>query len=203
MKATFHGIPRETATKWVQEAVAPIEATVERHLMYIHGFEIDKDRIRTVKLLDNNGTCDIEIVLNPPSTSRSYPSGFSEYHNLNEGCAFPKHVEGYWRQHKENTSDECLPWPVAFDVEGYDKIAFIGKLTLLQLSSDVKRNTYRGMSTNRLTGESNGNAEYELDGWAWPEGYIAYLALGIPPSRAFYKFVMGVDLLTLPTYGRD
>jgi len=38
--------------------------------MYIHGFEIDKDRIRIVKLIDAGNTCDIEIVLNPPATPR-------------------------------------------------------------------------------------------------------------------------------------
>lgn len=69
MKTTYHGIPRETAIKWVQEATAPIQEGVERELMYIHGFEIDKDRIRKVEMLDKDGDCDITITLNPPSSS--------------------------------------------------------------------------------------------------------------------------------------
>lgn len=96
-----------------------------------------------------------------------------------------------------------MPWPVIFEVEGYDKDAFNHKLTLLQqLNPNLTTKMYRGVSLNRLTGEFNGNAEYELGGWVWPAGYIAYICMGVPPSRAFYEFVMGVDLPTLPTYGR-
>lgn len=131
-----------------------------------------------------------------------------EYERLNAGCRFPDKIEGYWRQDKDASDIGIkerlhLPWPVPFEVEGYNMEEFIGRLVMKQMDSRIKVERYRGISMHRLTGNHNGNSEFELEGWKWPTGYVAYLTMGVPPSRAFYKFVTHEDLPTLPTYGRS
>jgi hypothetical protein len=139
------------------------------------------------------------------------------FHELNDNSKFPYKVEGYWRsmavippkddlpganmRHYVNMQGAEFPWPVPVTPTGFDQDAFLIKL--MALESTLKPLRYRGISRNRLTGESNGCAEYEYADWKWPEGYKEYIKNGVPPSRAFYNFVMGEDLDTLPTYGRD
>ena len=138
------------------------------------------------------------------------------FHELNDNSKFPDKVEGYWRQmavippkdnlpganvrHFINMDGAEFPWPVRLTPTGFDQDAFLIKLMALESTLNPLR--YRGISMNRLTGESNGCAEYEHDEWKWPEGFKEYIKNGVPPSRAFYSFVMGKDLDTLPTYGR-
>lgn len=127
----------------------------------------------------------------------------TEFDRLNTGCSFPENVEGYWRQRRECSMDRIrLPWPVPFEVEGYNKYEFVGKLIEKQMDNRVEVISYRGWSINRLTGRENGSTEYKLDGWHWPVGYVSYLIAGVPPSRAFYEFVTGEDIPSLPDYGR-
>lgn len=109
-------------------------------------------------------------------------------------------VEGYWRP-SFNKAMASLPFPVIMPVKGYNKTAFVNRLKALQ--KQAKKTVARGDAPNRWTGGSSGAAEYALDGWRWPGGLSYYLSAGVPPSRAFYKFVMGKDLPALPTYGKD
>ncbi|MNR21039.1 hypothetical protein D3C85_1379150 [compost metagenome] len=125
-----------------------------------------------------------------------------------EGIAFPPQIEGYWRQYAVPPfSDrpfpmaaDKYPWPVPMESEGFHKEGFLRQLRFIQDQAQCV--TYRGFSRHRLSGGMNGSAEYEHEGWKWPEGYASYVEMGVPPSQAFYEFVMGLPLLTLPTYGR-
>lgn len=137
----------------------------------------------------------------------------ADFDRVNGESAFPDHIEGYWRQavwpDKDKLSSNydrkvaSYPWPVVFDVEGYNKDEFVGKLVMLkQLDPNANVVNYRGFSVHRITGAVNGIGEYVLYGWTWPTGYMAYLSMGVPPSRAFYKWVTGEDLPALPSYGR-
>lgn len=137
----------------------------------------------------------------------------TEFLKVNFRCAFPKFVEGYWRKAERvdkealqwrsqvERNESRLPWPVVLEIAGYDKEDFIARLDELQ--AHAQKELYRGITVSRLTGEPLGNAEYELNEWTWPGDYIHYLKAGVPPSRAFYKFVTDRDLDTLPKYGRE
>lgn len=109
-------------------------------------------------------------------------------------------TEGYWRP-QFNAALGGLPFPVPMKVKGYNKTAFLAALTKVQ--SKAKFVTARGLSPNRWTGKSNGAKEYTSGKWSWPSGLSYYLNKDVPPSRAFYNFIMGKDLAGLPTYGRD
>lgn len=129
----------------------------------------------------------------------------------NEHSAFPPNIEGYWRTTLEVKpppnifvqEQKALPFPVVYQPEGYDKVLFVVLLREMEKSPFTKSVAYRGISMNRLTGEMNGNREYERGGWKWPQGYINYMELDVPPSRAFYKFITTLDCPSLPTYGRN
>lgn len=122
-------------------------------------------------------------------------------HNLVNGASKArKGVEGYWRSSiSENLSG--LPFPVKATAKGYSKTDFMSKLQELQ--KRATKRAQRGESPNRWTGSMNGGSEYKLEGWSWPSGYSTYIKGGLLPSRAFYKFVMGKDLPSLPTYNRS
>jgi len=146
-------------------------------------------------------------------------SGLRNFHNANEKSKFPEKVEGYWRQHDvipTYTGEKCnmknfiardgseYPWPVVWEIPEFDKQLFIDHLADTEDNlAEVKK--YRGFSICRLTGANRGCNEYEYGGWRWPGGFIEYVRMGVPPSRAFYAFIMQVEeenCKYLPTYNR-
>lgn len=142
-----------------------------------------------------------------PPASREYQ--LAEFLDANIDSKFPPGVEGYWRRQKElpqrNADAESpLPWPVVYyDIDGYDMTLFLSCLKKLEDNPSVTVHNYRGVSINRLNGRMNGSREYEYRGWRWPEGYRNYINMGVPPSRAFHKFVTGIYLPNLPSYGHE
>ena len=122
------------------------------------------------------------------------------FSTMNAGCRFPEFKEGNWRRTLQ-PYDSSLPWPVAIEVAGYDKFAFIGRLYLVQ--RNIKPTLYRGLTANLWTGKVEGMSTYSDGVWEWPGDFISYLEFGVPPSRAFYKHITGTDLESLPEYGRD
>ncbi|MEG0869483.1 MAG: hypothetical protein RSD49_06570 [Hafnia sp.] len=150
----------------------------------------------------------------PPALPEINQDPLGAYQTANRHAAFPIAVEGYWRPGPEapaegalsgvdSNSERNYPWPVIFEPKGYEKTVFIALLKEMEASPFTERVLFRGISMNRLTNEPNGCAEYSRDGWTWPEGYLNYIKLGVPPSRAFYQFVTCIDLDTLPDYGRN
>lgn len=139
----------------------------------------------------------------------------------NSKSAFPANTEGYWRKRLElppesnsmvcgkpfmewsQNKDWAYPFPVVYEPEGYDKNLFLALLREMEDSPFTTKVVYRGISHSRLTGEAIGNCEFERDGWKWPQGYSHYIEAGVPPSRAFYRFVTTQDVPSLPTYGHE
>lgn len=105
---------------------------------------------------------------------------------------------GYWRQVVNYSADDTLPFPVITTARGYVKSAFLNQLKIAERAATQR--AYRGWSNNRWDGTANGSSEFNLNGWKWPSGYFTYLEAGVLPSREFYKFIMGKDLETLPSY---
>jgi hypothetical protein len=146
-------------------------------------------------------------------------AAFHKFHTVNQHSKFPFRIEGYWRRfevippkdelpganvrHYSNMQDADCPWPVPMEIAGFNVQAFIEKLVDTEdLAKEVK---YRGYSYCRLTNENLGCSEFEYKGWKWPDGLAHYIRLGVPPSAAFYKFIMGADAedgIMLPRYGR-
>lgn len=144
---------------------------------------------------------------------------FQRFHELNAESKFPTRVEGYWRRHAVippkdnfpganmrhyvNTMGAEFPWPVPMEIEGFDVQDFINKLVdIEEREGGAEKVLYRGFSICRLTGENLGNAEFEFRGWKWPDGLVHYIRMGVPPSAAFYHFITGMELNTLPNYNR-
>lgn len=51
---------------------------------------------------------------------------------------------------------------------------------------------YKGSSTCRCCGNTNGSGDYKSDGWVWPEGLHHYIAKhNVRPSLAFQEFILG------------
>lgn len=168
---------------------------------YVHGTELELNMFVEVEMPEI--TPEMLVDFQP---AKLPDPDHVQYNQLNKGCKFPDFIEGYWRAHAherasyETDEQANYPWPVPMFVEGFEPDAFLKKLKLLEKVADKKE--YRGVSKHRLTDEMNGNAEFSFNGWRWPQGYKAYIEKGVPPSRAFYKFVMNEELEALPTYGR-
>lgn len=126
------------------------------------------------------------------------PEGLTTFNKLNKGCYWDNKRAGFWRPSAALLPGERLPFPVITTCFGYSKTAFIARLEEVQ--ADLQPRVFRGMAKNRWTGEFNGCAEYRVDGWHWPEGYLTYLKAGVLPSGEFYQFVIGRHLKGLPTY---
>lgn len=125
-------------------------------------------------------------------------SGEEWFTKVNAKSAFPRKIEGYWRQ---TYTGSGMPFPIAFKPVGYNKAAFARRLKEIE-SSQAERTEFKGSAPDRWTGKPNGAGEYSYRGWKWPIGYMSYVKRGVPPSQAFYKFITGEVLKTLPTYGR-
>ena len=140
----------------------------------------------------------VSISSSPSLTvAKAKRGGIKAFKEFNEGCEFPAKVFGHWRTKPARSSDSNLPFPVKLKVEGYDKKAFLAELQEIQ-KYEASNKGYRGFSPHRWTGEPNGTSEYRYNKMAWPIGAMAYLKAGVPPSRAFYKAIMGKDLPALP-----
>lgn len=172
---------------------------------------------QTFAFSEDDATNKYVLIEVPVLPVADYAVGYSyaelEHQRNNSDSRFPENVEGYWRMSVEPNNRPpgsyaaevaTYPWPYIWEIPEYDKQAFINRLADVEDLADKK--LYRGFSICRITGVNRGNAEYTYKGWAWPNGYIEYVRLGVPPSRAFYAFIMGVpesDCMWLPTYGRD
>lgn len=83
--------------------------------------------------------------------------------------------------------------PVADTFDPALKEAFVAKLEALEANLMEKKlyDAYRGCSHCRLCDQVNGNKEFSLGKWVWPDGYMHYIKdHNVKPSDAFYKFVI-------------
>lgn len=131
------------------------------------------------------------------------------FNELNEGCSFPENIEGYWRDNVDRTSEgDSLPFPIAMPVPGYDRRTFYNQLMDFEdTNTRASGRSGRGRSPDRWTGELIPGAgelvpRRGAKKFSWPIAYSSYIKRGVPPSRAFYKFITGEDNPNLPTYGR-
>ena len=96
---------------------------------------------------------------------------------------------GYWKRIKSEKSD--LPWPIenSFTLSEEEKEVFLKELKRKESKSGITR--YRGISLCRICEQTNGNAEYSLDDWCWPSGYMHYIQEhDVQPDEEFYKWIM-------------
>jgi len=135
-----------------------------------------------------------------PGPNAVIPQGRAVFDYLNKGCYWEEGQEGFWRAGGLREVTNKLPFPVKMVCPGYRRAEFLQALDRVQ--SRLKPKVFRGYSPNRWTGEFNGSAEYQVDGWKWPEGYRTYLEAGVLPSREFYKFITGQDVPGLPSFAK-
>lgn len=128
------------------------------------------------------------------------PSGKAQFDFLNKGCWTPDQTAGFWRERGERSAKDHLPFPVIGVCAGYQRAEFLACLDRVQ--SRLKPKVFRGMSPHRWTGEFNGSAEYQVDGWKWPEGYRTYLQAGVLPTREFHHFITGRYIAALPSFAK-
>ena len=126
------------------------------------------------------------------------PSGMATYCKLNIGCAQQPKTAGFWRENEKIKEGDrypvgsLLPFPVMLKLEAYHLDEFLTQLSKIERKARSKR--FKGWSTNRWDGSSNGSSEFNYKGWRWPAGYRTYLEGGLLPSKTFFKFIMGYDL---------
>jgi len=95
--------------------------------------------------------------------------------------------EGFWR----STYEQELPMPVACDDPWAGQDVFIDQLEAVEASSETI--SYRGWSTCRICGCSNGSREYQAPGATWPEGLKHYITdHNVVPSQAFVDYISSV-----------
>lgn len=98
--------------------------------------------------------------------------------------------EGFWRWAGEPT----LPMPKSRAQPWSGQERFLRQLAAVEENADVLR--YRGTSTCRCCGRSNGNAEYNIDGATWPAGLRHYIEdHNVKPSTKFIRFVESLATL--------
>ena len=100
--------------------------------------------------------------------------------------------EGFWRQYeRRNDKDDYAryPWPMATDIAWLGKREFL--IALRALEQTAMKIRYKGHSSCRICGKSNGSVEHKANGWLWPEGYIHYVEEhNVRPSLAFQEMVL-------------
>lgn len=124
--------------------------------------------------------------------------GLDWFDSINEGARFPDKVEGHWRKsphipegdNNEDPDFPFLPYPVVYTPHDFDFENFTLRLNQIEQHDDTVRTLYRGITAHRWTGVGLGCGEFELDGWSWPDSLSVYLEAGVPPSRAFFQFIM-------------
>lgn len=94
-------------------------------------------------------------------------------------------VEGYWYSKREPQ----YPMPIS-NVLSIAESSQICEL-IWRKEKLAKEGGYLGDSISRLTGETLGNIEYELDGWIWPGDFAEHYVRdhGVRPTDAFLKFI--------------
>lgn len=96
--------------------------------------------------------------------------------------------EGFWNDKRDSYPE--LPMPIESSEPWKGKKEFLSALD--ELEGSLRRRPYRGWSDCRCCGVHNGTADYEHDGWKWPEGFRHYVAShNIRPSLAFQEMVLG------------
>jgi len=82
-----------------------------------------------------------------------------------------------------------LPMPIESYYPWTGKEEFVEALQ--KLESKLEPLQYKGCSICRVCDESNGSAEFQHEGWAWPSGYLHYVEdHNIRPSLAFQEMVL-------------
>ena len=100
-------------------------------------------------------------------------------------------IEGYW----SDGPNSKYPMPVAgvlTDTEARDMYELIKAKEQEAINDNfMNRSSYRGMSGSRIDGSMVGCAEFEYDGWIWPDGFAGHYVLihQVKPSDEFIEFL--------------
>lgn len=91
--------------------------------------------------------------------------------------------EGFWHSKHE----PHLPKPRVC-VDAWPSENFVANLKEIEKKAVSK--SYRGFSTCRVCGTSNGSREFVHSGWTWPSGFRHYVEEhGVRPSLAFEEMI--------------
>jgi len=93
--------------------------------------------------------------------------------------------EGFWYSKYEPS----LPMPEPRTIKtGLHKYSLVARLKRVQ--GDARVSHMRGFSTCRLCGTINGSAQYDWNGWVWPEGLLHYIQEhDVAPSEDFQDWL--------------
>lgn len=158
------------------------------------------------------------------------PKGKRMFDLLNFGRGWREKTAGYWRNtlmpEQSHGNIQFLPFPIVTTAKGYDRKRFCQMLKAVQFD-DAPVFATRDAETGKLFPshralyqsalKSNGKGprvrnlwtqerwptvvnDFNCAGWKWRSDYLNYLEAGVLPSRAFYEFITGEDLDTLPDY---
>lgn len=99
---------------------------------------------------------------------------------------------GFWAELPPNhpaSTDEGLPWPFEFFSPQWDNNERLKVAEYLDSGKII--NAYKGCSTCRLCGISNGSTELSDGKYLWPEGYSHYIREHkIKPPQDFIEWVL-------------
>jgi hypothetical protein len=207
--AALNELKEHTKAAYSVASNATISLRAKRNLQLDKSFALNRlkdaesDVRAVMKGLKQAGASDdpnslLNLAMKPGSHSANI------FEKVNGGIEFSTVIEdgrkyqrfGFWRS-KINDKNKT-PFPVAMKVPGYSKSDFVKRLKAIEKRTKTK--VERGSAPHRWTGKPNGNRTFFSDSkhMIWPEGTMAYLKAGVPPSRKFYRFVTGKDLPALP-----
>lgn len=97
-------------------------------------------------------------------------------------------IEGYWRRVGMDGCEYDTQYPMPVSQETPVSVDFIEKLK--QVEKKAHKILYRGDSICRCCSRINGGAEYKLNGWSWPDGFMHYLKEhNVHPSSDFVTMI--------------
>jgi hypothetical protein len=93
--------------------------------------------------------------------------------------------EGFWF----SVSSPDYPVPKPSHMKWIKQEEFV--TALRRKEAQALKTTYRGFSTCRICFSTNGSAEFKLEDWCWPSGFIHYIENhNVKPSQEFIDFVL-------------
>lgn len=110
----------------------------------------------------------------------------------------PRRRVGFWRDHADprvkiqySQNAPTLPWPGDHVDPSWDPKE--REAVLAHLATPTESSSYRGSSSCRLCGKSNGLQDHGDGVWVWPQGYEHYVKDHlVKPPQVFIDYVLSL-----------